>query len=106
MKTDNKHTPTPYSISGIPGDNHIMARWRGGKITVAIAIGHPEITTEEFEANKAFIVAACNSHAELVEALTLAQATIERLTVRHGPFSSTDGTLDAIKAALQKAGAL
>ena len=39
---------------------------------------------------------------ELVKALELAQATIERLTVRHGPFASTDGTQSVIRAALAK----
>jgi multidrug resistance efflux pump len=39
---------------------------------------------------------------EAVAALELAKATIERLTVRHGPFSSTDGTVSVINSLLAK----
>ena len=35
------------------------------------------------------------------EALELARTTIVRLAVKHGPFSSVDGTLDVIHWALK-----
>ncbi len=41
---------------------------------------------------------------DLLNALQIAKATIERLTVKHGPFSSTQGTLDVIGSAIQRAG--
>jgi hypothetical protein len=44
--------------------------------------------------------APVNSYEAMREALELAKATIERLTVKHGPFSSTQGTLDVIDQAL------
>ena len=39
----------------------------------------------------------------LLDALKMAEATIERLTVKHGPFSSTQGTQDVISNAIQQA---
>ena len=39
----------------------------------------------------------------LLAALEVAQATIERIAPRHGPFSSADGTLSVIRAAIAKA---
>lgn len=54
-----KHTKGPYSTSGITGDNHIMAAHPAlGRVTVAIATGHPGISDEEFAANKALLSAA------------------------------------------------
>lgn len=41
----------------------------------------------------------------MLEALAMAEATIERLTVHHGPFSSTQGTLDVVRAAMVTAAA-
>lgn len=68
MKTE--HTPTPYSLSGIPNDNHLMAKARkGGRKTVAIFVRSPETSVEEFHATKEFIVLACNHRAQLVSAL-------------------------------------
>ena len=40
---------------------------------------------------------------ELLNALELSVATIERIAVRHGPFSSVDGTLSVARAAIAKA---
>ena len=39
---------------------------------------------------------------EAREVLELAQATIERLLVRHGPFSSAEGTISVIEDLLAK----
>jgi len=52
------------------------------------------------EANADLIVRAVNSFDAMREALGMALSTIERLTTKHGPFSSTQGTQDIIKAAL------
>lgn len=60
MKT--KHTPGPYSLSGIPGDNHIMAlpalHQPCARVNVAIVPGWRGITPEEHEANKRLLAAA------------------------------------------------
>lgn len=40
---------------------------------------------------------------DLLEALELAVATIDRLGVQHGPFNSAQGTLDVARAAIAKA---
>lgn len=37
----------------------------------------------------------------MLEVLELAQATINRLSVKHGPFNSAQGTLDVISAAIK-----
>jgi len=53
----------------------------------------------EKEANARLIAAA----PELLAALEMALATVERLTVQHGPFSSTQGTQAVIRAAIERA---
>lgn len=67
----NQHTPGPYSTSGIPGDNHVMARvpGRAGKVTVAIVPGWPGIAPEEHDANMALFQAAPELLAALDECL-------------------------------------
>jgi hypothetical protein len=56
------------------------------------------------------LYSACTANArliaaapELLEALELAVATIRRLEHRHGPFSSSDGTLNVAADAIAKA---
>lgn len=58
MNANAKFTPGPYSVSGIPGDNHIMARKGHSRVTVAIVTGWQGISPDELEANKALIAAA------------------------------------------------
>lgn len=53
-----KHTKGTWSISGVVGDNHIMARASGDRRTVAIATGWDGLSTEEFDANKRLIASA------------------------------------------------
>ena len=54
---------------------------------------------EESEPNAALIAAA----PDLLAALEMAVATIERIAPKHGPFSSVDGTLSVASAAIAKA---
>jgi len=53
---------------------------------------------EEAEANAALIVKAVNCHEKLVEALELAEATLQRLAPNGA--RATQGTRDVIRAAL------
>jgi len=55
MTETTKHTSGPWSISGIAGDNHVMARAGRNKFAVAICGGHPLMSPEELEANKQLI---------------------------------------------------
>ena len=65
----SKHTPTPWSYSGTSGDTHIMGPPRaGGRRTIAEVCPHNAVSLEEQDANKEFIVRACNSHDALVAA--------------------------------------
>lgn len=95
MKTT--HTDGPYSISGIPGDNHVMARVQGheGKVTVAIVPGWPGITQEEHEANMALFKSA----PDLLAALQRIVATLEN----GDDISSGDHCIDAARAAIASA---
>lgn len=64
MKTGTKAevaTPETWTISSIPGDNHVMA----GQKTIAIVTGWPGVTPEDVEANKRLIAAAPALLAEL-----------------------------------------
>lgn len=36
----------------------------------------------------------------LLQACKIAEATLDRLAVRHGPFSSVDGTFSVLRAAI------
>lgn len=104
--TQASHTPIPWSanVKGTPKAPDWIAIFNStGKWALATLSWPAGIERAEVEANADLIVRAVNSHAELVAALELAQATIERLTVRRGPFSSTDGTQDVIRAALANA---
>ena len=67
------HTPGPFSSSGIVGDNHILAPWRGGKASVAIVVAHPHMKPGELEANKALLAAA----PEMLEALEYCLAPLQ-----------------------------
>lgn len=68
----SKHTPTPWSI-GITnnGADHINV-WMGIVHVASVMKFVP--TGESAEANAEFIVRACNSHDELVEALEAQEA--------------------------------
>lgn len=53
-----KHTPGPFSVSGIPGDNHVMAQTAQGRMPVCIVIAWKGCDPEEIEANKALFQSA------------------------------------------------
>lgn len=91
----NKYISGPYSISGIAGDNHILARVDNERRTIAIVTGWPGIETQEVEANKRLLAAA----PDLLNALEIAVVTIKRLA----KTDSANGTLDVARLAINKA---
>ncbi len=103
METEPQHTPTPEDL---------MIPWVQGDNTPEDEHGNNAccIYDEDSAGNKiadcinpetaAFIVRAVNAHEELLNALQIAQATIERLDSDH---SSTQGTHDVINEAIAKA---
>lgn len=101
------HTPGPFSISGMGGDNHIMAPWRGGKASVAIAVAHPHMKPGELEANKALLAAAPGLLAALEALLKCCEAQPEwsdltdRVDGSGQPFPSAPWI--AARAAIAKA---
>lgn len=111
MKTEIEHTPTPYSISGITGDAYIMAKVNGERQNVAIVVGWPGRSPEEFDATKRFIVQACNNHDRLsderdrlVEALRSISLDLEQLDqqsdLRPAHQSTLTGLREQARAAL------
>jgi hypothetical protein len=54
----NQYTPGEWSLSGIPGDNHIKARVDGRSQIVCIVTGWPQLRDADLEANKLLIAAA------------------------------------------------
>ena len=101
MKT--QHTPGPYSISGIPGDHHIMARSRrvngAEKITLAIVTGHPSLNDGEFYANQRLFRAA----PDLLEACRAVKAAFKNCTpyeMEQNGYDGAEEALDKIDAAI------
>lgn len=101
-----EHTPGPWRV-GIEDECCIPIEWldsepgRPGEqyevATVAYFDGFPP--GERGEANARLIAAA----PELLEALELAVATIDRLGGQRGPFKSWQGALDVALAVIAKA---
>lgn len=58
MKNTTQHTPGPWSYSGIAGDNHIMARTKGGRQAIAGVYTGDGIADAERDANLRLIAAA------------------------------------------------
>ena len=96
------HSPLPWRIGaeGSRGEWFIDAAWPSdcvGDPTIAIVDRNPE-------ADAAFIVRACNSHAALVEALKECSFRLAALVAASGDFSDVNAkALDAATAALAKA---
>jgi len=92
MSTQTKHTPGPWQANKWAPGFEVCAP--GSHYTICSLAGY-----NNEEANAQLIAAA----PDLLEACKMALATIERLTVRHGPFSSTDGTHSVLNEAIAKA---
>jgi hypothetical protein len=84
----SKHTSGPWYAEDEFNGNFYYVMGDGGIIAEASG-----------DANARLIAAA----PDLLEALKLALATIERMAVQYGPFSSTSGTQDVGRAAIRKA---
>ena len=94
--SEAKHAPLPWSKqANIPYVNCGEAGCLLGPIALAGSM-------EEMNANAAFVVRACNSHAELVEALKLAKMYVET-AADDDPADETSHDLGLINAALAKA---
>ena len=88
-------------------DKHTLGPWEANEWADGWEIGARDahctvcrlVNCNNAEANSNLIAAA----PELLEALTIAVATIERLSIKHPPFNSSQGTLDVANAAIAKA---
>ena len=92
--SEAKHTPTPWKsdcfLIVAPGKTDSMSSVYGGRSVAHTGQGFGE--GKESEANAKFIVRACNSHYELVEAL-------ESMLSRFGHLGTDPGKRDAIETA-------
>lgn len=100
--SEPKRTAGEWRI--VTGEDALPNRWAVESIDghkVCTVESYPSATTGRADAE---LIASAPSlladNERLREALELAQSTIQRLTVNHGQFSSTKGTLDVIHAAL------
>jgi len=99
-----KHTATPWQACGsaiLSGGDAIQQR--------VIAVTHyPDMiapaSMAEREANKRFIIIACNSHDQLVAALKLAKEFEQHAGGTHLPASAWFALHETINAALNAAG--
>ena len=101
---DATRTPGPWKVILDERDENIMTSHYAivgntNAPTVVARLPDGLGAWSEQHANASYIVRAVNAHADLVAALEVAEATIERLN-RH---SSANGTLDVIRAALAAA---
>ena len=105
-----RHTPTPWMIQRVEEKHHGYDGWktfavRDGKTNGCIAmVGEVDRQFDtENEANAEFIVAACNSHDELVAELKLALRYLEHPDVQAIPFAMRASTVaDRIHRTLAK----
>ena len=106
-----KHTPGPWAVgSQVMGDGfNLWSDSTGGVVawveprhnfedeeTGEMIVNPPDMTQHP----DARLIAAAP---DLLAALEMAVATIERIAPKHGPFSSVDGTLSVARAAISKA---
>jgi hypothetical protein len=118
-----KHTAGPMKCTGrvgYIGDDTIFECPTEFDVEAGISPFATTMQDAEQEANAARIVAcvnACESmpdpaaeiaklradNERLKEVLELSIATIERISVNHGPFNSSQGTIDVARAALAAA---
>ena len=98
----SKHTPLPWTAGRSESCStpfmHISAADRD--------IGYLTLNPQEVEANAAFIVTACNSHYDLVDALKDVRALARKMMIAGGTDAEfADIRLEKATAALAKAGA-
>lgn len=94
---EKRHTPGPWATHNNIGRKGELGIVAGGAPCIIAIMGNAKEWPVEAEANAQLIAAA----PELLNALEVAQATIERLH-RHAP-GSANGTLGLIKDAIAKA---
>lgn len=99
-----KHTPTPWAVEAGtsviwgPAPSHDTREWGASlaeaRVTFSRSYGRT-VSREEADANAEFIVRACNSHDELLEALNLMVSNFAGLL--------NDDDHDRVHAAIAKA---
>ena len=89
-----KHTPGPWGVR-IGGDAYTVEA--ADSLTVAW------VTRRRDKPETRLNACLMGSAPDLLAALEMAVATIERIAPKHGPFSSVDGTLSVARAAIAKA---
>ena len=102
-----KHTPGPWMVESDGKEDATVTAFTAvhhNPVYICRVYGEGVLaragdSTEERAANAALIAAA----PDLLAALEMAVATIERIAPKHGPFSSVDGTLSVARAAIAKA---
>jgi len=109
MKTthtnETKHTPGPWETARSHSGRNIYKQTQRDfdtketRMLAFLVRNEDYFPVEESDANARLMASA----PELLAALELALATIERLDVKHGPFSSTQGTRDVVSAAIARA---
>lgn len=90
--TEVKHTPLhlPLKVTDSPIKRHNRisivdaGRCHVADIAVNLEDANPTYTVQEKQEIAAFIVRACNSHYELVEALERADKILKKLYIQHG----------------------
>lgn len=92
-----KHTPLPWNYHNSNNDDYLDIDSAGTRITSIFNVD------KEAKANAEFIVTACNSHYELLEALKKAESSLESLQ-EADCFDKLDRkALNAVTAAIAKA---
>lgn len=97
-----EHTPTPWYKDG----RAIVTEPRIPEIEICVCTADSEVNEQESQANAAFIVRACNSHALLVEALKEAWALIDGMRKPGINLYVEESLVNKCQQALQKAGAI
>jgi hypothetical protein len=85
-------TPLPWKILW-KHDTHKIKRDQDGRI-----LGNVIVPFEDYY----MAVQLVNANQKVVQALKVARTMIERLSTQHGPFNSSQGTLDVINEALRE----
>lgn len=95
-----KQTPTPWTIEHYTGHPHIEIYGKIEGSTIPARICYMPDHHGEAASNAAFIVRACNSHGELVDACKLAEDALDIASNEHPTFIKIRNQL---RAAIAKA---